>query len=822
MRMTHMAHLFLVLLLLGTSLPGWSLDPPPNLARNGSFEAGTANWTLTVTDPAAAGNAIALNDALPLEGTADVKMSLYGEGTAGAQSDAMTVTAGQDYLLTLWYQAVGFSVSGGDEGVAATYTVTWYDGGGTPLGTSTGEITHAAQSLWARLTRRVNAPASTATAKITMTTTATLGTAPDSFFYLDNVKFSRCAGLVANGGFEGGTANWTTSVTGAGNTIAADTTLPGSDTTALKIDMPAEGTASATSTAMTVEPGRDYLLALQFRSQGFGAGVSASYAITWYDSGAAEISTITTSFPTAAQSSWTAYGPLRLNAPGNAATAKVRINMTTAAGSAASTAWIDQVDFAPDPYLLFNGSFEGGLTAWTASASGAGNTVSIDTITIKDGANALKLDLPAEGNATATGTTIPVSSGRDFLLTFWYKSSGISGSGSYEGVTPACDVKWYDGSGGDLGYTRVALPYAPQVTWTSLTRRVSPPANTASAKVVYSLVGAAGGPASTLWVDQATLDSDANQIPNGGFEAGMTGWTYTASAGCSVTADSTQAYEDLTSLKLDVPNQNASASAYTGFFPVVGGQPVEANVWWRSTGFSRTSGYDNVSAAVYYYYYNAAQQNIGSFSIGLLYTPQANWRRYRRVFIPPANAAYMKITIGLNVYTGGLPSTLWIDKLEILPYQTRLKPSGQSWLFRVADSGNFDKSKFRRSADDNTITGAAAVANPNFSPTAGYLAYAFYSTAVPAGLHRAVFRMKVADVSVTRNVASMDVNTPNDGLINTAVSTTDYFGQANVFKNLVLRFRKLDASWVDFRAYWQAAVRTAVDTVTVYEEEVDD
>jgi hypothetical protein len=809
MRKLALSLLGISLLFIGTAVPGWSAEAMPNLVPNGSIENGTTSWGVTVDDPQGAGNAAGVNDALPLAGLQDLRMAFYDQGSVTAESTAFAVSGGYDYHFTCWYLAQGFEAT-------AAYTIKWYDGGGSLISSMSAEITDAAQTTWTKVTRIVTAPTNAATAKVSFVTTAPLGCAV-SYFFLDNVKFARCISLLPNGSFEGGLTNWTTSVTGAGNTVTSDTAQPKADFADLKIDMPSAGTASATSAAIAVTGGQDYLLSLWFTSAGFGADVSAAYECTWYDSGNTAISTVSTAFPTSAQSTWTAYGPLRLPAPANAATAKIRLVMTTGAGSAASTAWIDQVELVAEASPVKNGSFEGGLTAWTTATNGGG-AVSADTAQHQDGAQSLKLDLPTPGSASATSSTITVSGGRDFLLTFYYRTQGSNTS-----VTPAADVRWYNSGGTEITpATHIALPTGELLTWTALTQRVSPPSGTASAKVAFSLTGASGS-AYALWIDQSTVYQDANLLPNGGFEGDLTSWTVSATGtGASVTASTQQHYEDSYSLKMDLPNPSASASAQTGLVPVEANREYEVYTYFRSDGFSRTGGWDGVNAYYYLYYYNAAQQNIGSVGVGFPYGAQATWKGYRRVISTPPNTAYVRFSFGMGSQAGSLPSTFWLDKVELKPYDTRLKPGGGSWMFRVADSGNYNKTYFRRGADDNTVTGAAVIANPSFGTTANYIAYAFYSTAVPVGQHRAVFRMKVGDVSVSRNVASLDINTANDSLINTCTYTTDYFGQANTYKNVILRFRKTDTAWVDFRAYWLGAVRTAVDTVTIYEEEVDD
>jgi hypothetical protein len=719
----------------------------------------------------------------------------------------MTVAANRDYQLTFWYNATGFSTD-----VSASYTLTWYDGGGGTLSTVTAEITHAAQPLWTKVSRWVNAPANAATAKLNVTLSTAVTGIPFSFFSLDNVQCTPCSNVLLNGGFESGLANWThTSGTG---TVTADTASPKDGTYALKI-VPST-TDTETSAAVAVTPGRDYWLSTQFKSS--GSVISASYTVTWYDGGGAQIgSPVTTSYPTAAVTTWTAYpttGPLRLPAPATAATAKVSFSASTAD----TTVWIDQVDFHPDPYLVLNSSFEGGLTTWTSSTSGSG-TVSADTAQHQDGAQSLKLDVTSSiGSANATSTAVSVSGGRDFLLSFYYRSAGANNSAAL-----AADVHWYNSGGTEITpAAHVALPNAAQGTWTNKTQRVSPPANTASLKVIYNLSTTTDG-AYTLWIDQMTLDRDANLLPNGGIEGGLTGFnTSTSGTGASVSADTTQPYEDLNALKLDVPNPSSGATAtMTNYIPVTAGKDYDLNVWFRSTGFSRTGNYDNVSASYHIYYYNSAYTQIGSRSIGLPYAAQATWLLRPTVFTPPATTAYVKMDFCISAGTGTLPSTLWLDHLEILPHNTRLKPGGNLWVFRPADTGNFSTTNFRRSADDHTLTGTAVVANPLFGTATGYISSGIYTTAPPAGLYRAVYRLKVGSLTPTYNVANLDVNTPNYSFASYNALTTANFTQANVYQNIILRFKKQDTNWVDPRANWQGAVFTALSTVIIYDEEVD-
>jgi len=83
--------------------------------------------------------------------------------------------------------------------------------------------------------------------------------------------------------------------------------------------------------------------------------------------------------------------------------------------------------------VMSNGNFEEGQAGWQPTVTdpqGVGSEVTIDLSQAKAGGKSLKIRLARPSSATIASPLASVQSGRDFLLTFWYRSEGFSETGN--------------------------------------------------------------------------------------------------------------------------------------------------------------------------------------------------------------------------------------------------------------------------------------------------------------------------------------------------------------------------------------------------------
>ncbi len=320
-----------------------------------------------------------------------------------------------------------------------------------------------------------------------------------------------------------------------------------------------------------------------------------------------------------------------------------------------------------------------------------------------------------------------------------------------------------------------------------------------------------------LWpVATLALAPPVDLVPNGDFEAGMTGWSGTPNA---VVLDATQGKDGAASLKLSV--QPKSSSGVGGpKIPAAGGDYL-FSLWYRSEGMSRTGNFDGVSASYSLAWFDANDKQLGSQGAGLSYSAQPKWTRAMRLVSAPAGAVYARFTLGIGASETGLPSTLWLDRIQLFRLDGAVKPGGRTWTFNIGD-GTFARASFRRVADDDAATGFAVIANTRFITKPDYLAGGMYFKGLPPGQYTACYRMKLAALPEQNTpVAELDANPQHGGTINARTLMSSEFAKAGVYQEIPLRFVvSPETGYVDFRARWNAGVTAWIDTITIREEEI--
>ena len=155
---------------------------------------------------------------------------------------------------------------------------------------------------------------------------------------------------------------------------------------------------------------------------------------------------------------------------------------------------------------VVNGGFEtGDTTGWTLNLLGAGSTIVSSTESPRSGSYSAKFVTDWQGGTGVkaeiyqTVTGLSGSTSYDFEL--WAK--GLMGVG---GVAWA-EIKWYNGTGGQIGGTGLINLWAglSNTTYQSRGGTYTTPAGTASAQISIRLEGGAMAAVNTLYVDDVTF-----------------------------------------------------------------------------------------------------------------------------------------------------------------------------------------------------------------------------------------------------------------------------------------------------------------------------
>ena len=141
--------------------------------------------------------------------------------------------------------------------------------------------------------------------------------------------------------------------------------------------------------------------------------------------------------------------------------------------------------------VMWNGSFEEGQAGWQPTVTdpqGVGSEVTIELSQAKAGGKSLKIRRAGPGSATIASPLASVQSGRDFLLTFWYRSEGFSETGNYAGVNLQYVLDWLDIDRKSIGTGGMGLSYAVVPRWRFMVSMLTPPPDSAFVKIRFGLL----------------------------------------------------------------------------------------------------------------------------------------------------------------------------------------------------------------------------------------------------------------------------------------------------------------------------------------------
>jgi len=312
-----------------------------------------------------------------------------------------------------------------------------------------------------------------------------------------------------------------------------------------------------------------------------------------------------------------------------------------------------------------------------------------------------------------------------------------------------------------------------------------------------------------------------NLLPDGDFEETPLAWQTAVSgaqaAAAGVAAEEAQAKVGARALKFSVPRE-AAAGATSPVAPVEGGKVYLYSFWFRSEGFSKTGLFAGCNAQYSLTWLDAEGKVVGTVGVGLPYEEVPEWRFMARTVRAPVEATGMRARYAVSVDANGVPSTLWLDRVQLRALSGQLPEGGKAWVFRVAD-GFYDQGAFRRVADDDTSSGFAVIGTTRFQNKPSYLAGGMYTRVLPAGQFQVTYRAKVAEVAAeTKPLLSWDINTDLIGHLAAGTILTTDFRQSGAYQDFTFDFVKpANVQWVDFRAFWQGGVTAWIDTITVRE-----
>ncbi len=418
------------------------LTPTNDSVANGDFELGWAGWSV------AAQAGIDSNPADAHDGFNSLELV----ATAGYQGTRqwLALTPGQRYSITAWGRS---SVAGGQ------YALVSYDSTGTRLGVT--NYMFPGTGDWTTVAGTFTPPPNTARVAL-LAESNVAGT-----FWFDDITVTPSTDLVANGGFELGSAGWTLASTAVIDTNPADAN---SGTNSLELGATAANQVTVQSVAAT--GGQAYGLTAWGRSTTTGG----EYTLASYDATGTRLGYANYFF--AGTGNWTPVAGVFV-APANT----VRIAILPES-TALGTFWFDDVSVKPTNNLVANGGYELGATAWTLAS-----TASIDTTPTDANSGNSSLELVATAGYQASRQSVAVNAGQSYNFSAFGKST--SGGGELTLVS-------YNATGTRLGYTN--LPFGGIGAWLPVTFTYVAPATAARVSIV-----AQSTLAGTFWFDDVSL-----------------------------------------------------------------------------------------------------------------------------------------------------------------------------------------------------------------------------------------------------------------------------------------------------------------------------
>lgn len=391
-------------------------------------------------------------------------------------SPAFSVSPGKTYAVRYWTRTLA-----GANGIGMY--LQFFNSGGTQIQSTSGGVPTSAP--WQQAVYQATAPSNALTAKIWVHSYgAGIQTAD-----FDDFEFGEVAHAIANNGFEGGLAFWTTS--GDGGMSAAVTNAAKSGSYGLRVtDASTTLGSSVASAKFPVQPGWTYQLRYwgrQLSGNGMGTYLEFYNASNGYVTNALK--------QLSAVSDWREQA-LRATAPAGAAT--VRAWLHSYSGSIVTADFdnlvLSEIPPRPQPavpsifawqrnpvFPTSNPGFESDFGNWDLAGDGGMSQVVNNPSGAHGGSKYMRVtDASGTGGSWARGEPFLVQPGKTYRVAAWAKNVSGSGAGLY--------IQFFNASGSEIAGSsgNVTVP-SSATNWTQVSvSKVAPAGAVTSKACVHS------------------------------------------------------------------------------------------------------------------------------------------------------------------------------------------------------------------------------------------------------------------------------------------------------------------------------------------------
>lgn len=273
------------------------------------------------------------------------------------------------------------------------------------------------------------------------------------------------------------------------------------------------------------------------------------------------------------------------------------------------------------PAGFTNPGFESGWTGWTREASDSGMSV-LSASAARTGGSGLRV---TDGSSTLGSSVLspafPVQPGGVYGVRYWQRilSGGSGGMGVY--------LRFYDAAGREVA----SYPHnlASGSNWQRVLHRDTAPAGSVTARVwLHSYSHGV----LTVDFDDFEFGALPHELPNGGFETGLSQWDASGDNGMSV-ASGSAAHSGGQGLRVSDASTSLGSSLASARFPAQPGWTYQVRYWARQTSGS--------GIAVYLQFFDANLQQLASPLKQLPAEPA--WREYTLRADAPAGTAFVRV-----------------------------------------------------------------------------------------------------------------------------------------------------------------------------------
>lgn len=463
--------------------------------------------------------------------------------------------------------------------------------------------------------------------------------------------------LAANvSGIETDATGWTA---GANTTRSQNTTRFYAGSKSLQLTATAAGTVSAVTAARVAVTAGDVLTAYAYFSNVVAAsGRSTSVTVTWYSvvTGGTAISSVTTAGVTLPNSTaWMTPPPVLITTVPTGAT-YASVTVTATALTAGASVTVDAIMFGPPNLVAGNlmtyndQGAEVDATGWQSlwqSAVGRSSAQSFEgwySLTQTSGAaGVMRIGMV---------NAVPVTAGTEYFAYAWVY-------GPVTGAAIAVSVRYYDGTGAQVGVSSQNWTIPAASTWTRRAVIGTAPAGAVSARLVLEPTATASG---ETWLYDQMAILPAPRLPGNllGYSAQSietTGTDWTAAGGCTAARSTTRALEGVASLAITATGGDATATLAS---PVL----VTARQGYRAVPSIYVPALATAPVVdVVYTWLNSGGATLGTSSVRWTMGTTAGWYAPIGSGVAPAGATGATVSLRFIAPTAG--TVFFLDNVLI-------------------------------------------------------------------------------------------------------------------------------------------------------------